>query len=222
MTSRAGLEDDSTSNYPDLPSSRFADVHNWNYADRRQMQEVCANVFLGPYACAAKNKLESLKAVGITHIICIRHVMESNIIKPNFPDHFKYQVLDIADTVHQNIIQHLPLTRAFIQDALQSKGKVLIHGNAGISRSAAIVIGYVMEQYGVPYRDAFQLVQCKRFCINPNAHFENQLTEYEAIFRARHAFGGSMMAAPNNGVNTKRKHEDVEMDECMDDEIISR
>ena len=61
MTSRAGLEDDPTSNYPDLPSSRFADIHNWNYADRRQMQEVCANVFLGPYACAAKNKLDSLK-----------------------------------------------------------------------------------------------------------------------------------------------------------------
>ena len=64
-----------------------------------------------------------------------------------------------------------------VTEAFLIQGKVLIHGNAGISRSAAIVIGYVMEQYGVPYRDAFQLVQCKRFCINPNAHFENQLTE---------------------------------------------
>ena len=52
--------------------------------------------------------------------------------------------------------------------------------------------------------------------------FSLPIIRYEAIFRARHAFGGSMMAAPNNSLNTKRKHEDVEMDECMDDEIISR
>jgi len=227
MTSIPGPFHGTTTEYPNLPGARDPVIHNWNYADRRQMQEICANVFLGPYACAAKNKLESLKAAGITHIICIRHVMESNIIKPNFLEHFNYQVLDIADSVHQNIIQHLPLTRAFIEDALQSKGKVLIHGNAGISRSAAIVIGYIMEQYGLPYREAFQHVQHKRFCINPNSHFENQLVEYEAIFRARHAYARSTMEARGdnvNSVNTKRKYDDIEMDDldCMEDKNISR
>jgi len=213
-----GSDCDLTMEYPTLPPARDEEMHAWNYSDRRQMQEICSNVFLGPYACAAKNKLESLKAAGITHVICIRHVMESNIIKPNFPDQLKYQVLDIADNVEQNIIIHLPHTRAFIEEALQVEGKVLIHGNAGISRSAAIVIGYVMEQYGVSYKQAFQYVQHKRFCINPNVHFENQLIEYEPIFRARHAQEHSMETETDTCLKTKRKHEEMDMDE----ENISR
>ena len=57
-------------------------------------------------------------------MVCIRHVMESNIIKPNFPTELTYKVLDIADSVEQNIIQFLPQTRAFIDEALQSQVKI--------------------------------------------------------------------------------------------------
>lgn len=64
-------------------------------------------------------------------------------------------------------------------------GKVLVHGNAGISRSAALVIAYLMETFGVKYRDAFSHVQERRFCINPNVGFVHQLQEYEAIYLAR-------------------------------------
>lgn len=189
------------------------ELNDWNYVMRRQMQEICPGIYLGPYACAAKTKLEYLKANGITHLICIRHVMESNIIKPNFPGEFTYKVLDVSDTFDQNIIQFLPETRSFIDGALQSQGKVLIHGNAGISRSAAIVIGYVMEKFGVAYKEAFQYVQMKRFCVNPNNHFVHQLVEYEPIFRARLC---SQLNANVSGVEltaSKRKHEEVEMDD---------
>ncbi|KTG04285.1 hypothetical protein cypCar_00023141 [Cyprinus carpio] len=64
-------------------------------------------------------------------------------------------------------------------------GKVLVHGNAGISRSAALVIAYLMETFGVKYRDAFSHVQERRFCINPNVGFVHQLQEYEAIYLAK-------------------------------------
>jgi len=212
-------EDSQSVIYPRLPFDGTEEPA-WMYADRRQMQEIITSVYLGPYASAAKNRLEALKAAGITHVVCIRHVMESNIIKPNFPTEFTYKVLDIADSVEQNIIQFLPQTRAFIDEALQSQGKVLIHGNAGISRSAAIVIGYVMEKFGVGYKEAFHFVQQKRFCISPNIHFENQLTEYEPIFRARHSFpqplpqlapGQSSMEVTN--LNFKRKIEDVDQED---------
>ncbi|KAM7406337.1 hypothetical protein PAMP_000719 [Pampus punctatissimus] len=64
-------------------------------------------------------------------------------------------------------------------------GKVLVHGNAGISRSAALVIAYLMETFGMKYRDAFSHVQERRFCINPNVGFVHQLQEYEAIYLAK-------------------------------------
>ena len=47
--------------------------------------------------------------------------MEQKIIKPNFPDNFKYLVLDISDSFEQNIIQFLPHTKAFIDEAIQSQ-----------------------------------------------------------------------------------------------------
>ena len=57
-------------------------------------------------------------------------------------------ILNIADSTTENIIQHFRQVKAFIDEGL-SQGKVLVHGNAGISRSAALVVSYVMEKYGM-------------------------------------------------------------------------
>ncbi|KAI4881600.1 hypothetical protein NFI96_021526 [Prochilodus magdalenae] len=129
--------------------------------------------------------LSILEKQGITHIVCVRQNIEANFIKPNFPLKFRYLVLDIADNPVENIIRYFPMTKEFIDGCLESGGKVLVHGNAGISRSAALVIAYLMETFGVKYRDAFSHVQERRFCINPNVGFVHQLQEYEAIYLAR-------------------------------------
>ncbi|XP_070787779.1 serine/threonine/tyrosine-interacting protein isoform X3 [Pituophis catenifer annectens] len=169
---------------------------------RREMQEILPGLFLGPYSSAMKSKLPTLQKHGITHVICIRQNIEANFIKPNFQQLFRYLVLDIADNPIENIIRFFPMTKEFIDGSLQTgatgqvaagskcsfchkRGKVLVHGNAGISRSAALVIAYIMETFGVKYRDAFTYVQERRFCINPNAGFVHQLQEYEAIYLAK-------------------------------------
>ncbi|KAL8168670.1 UNVERIFIED_CONTAM: hypothetical protein K2H54_010401 [Gekko kuhli] len=147
--------------------------------------EILPGLFLGPYSSAMKSKLPILQKHGITHVICIRQNIEANFIKPNFQQLFRYLVLDIADNPIENIIRFFPMTKEFIDGSLQTGGKVLVHGNAGISRSAALVIAYIMETFGVKYRDAFTYVQERRFCINPNAGFVHQLQEYEAIYLAK-------------------------------------
>lgn len=98
------------------------------------MQEVLPGLFLGPYSSAMKSKLPILQKHGITHIICIRQNIEANFIKPNFQQLFRYLVLDIADNPVENIIRFFPMTKEFIDGSLQNGGKVLVHGNAGISR----------------------------------------------------------------------------------------
>ncbi|XP_023616545.1 serine/threonine/tyrosine-interacting protein isoform X2 [Myotis lucifugus] len=157
----------------------------WTYPMRREMQEILPGLFLGPYSSAMKSKLPILQKHGVTHIICIRQNIEANFIKPNFQQLFRYLVLDIADNPVENIIRFFPMTKEFIDGSLQTGGKVLVHGNAGISRSAAFVIAYIMETFGMKYRDAFAYVQERRFCINPNAGFVHQLQEYEAIYLAK-------------------------------------
>uniref|UniRef100_A0A8C6KIY2 Serine/threonine/tyrosine interacting protein n=1 Tax=Nothobranchius furzeri TaxID=105023 RepID=A0A8C6KIY2_NOTFU len=128
---------------------------DWAYPMRREMQEILPGLYLGPYSAAMKSKLPILERHGITHVVCIRQDIEANFIKPNFPHRFRYLVLDIADNPVENIIR------------------------------AALVIAYLMETFGMKYRDAFSYVQERRFCINPNVGFVHQLQEYEAIYLAK-------------------------------------
>ncbi|KAH0948483.1 hypothetical protein HN011_002584 [Eciton burchellii] len=157
----------------------------WTYTMRRDMQEVVPSVYLGPYSAASRSKMQTLLDYKITHIVCVRHAIEANIIKPNFLDKFKYLVLDIADTMTENIIQHFQEVNFFIDEGLSFGGCVLIHGNAGISRSAALVLAYVMETYDLSLEEAHRVVQQRRFCINPSTNFMQQLKEYEPIYKAR-------------------------------------
>lgn len=179
ITSENGSDD-----YPRIPVSMDG-PKEWTYTMRRHMQEVVPGLYLGPYSAASRSKLQSLIEHGITHIVCVRQDIEANFIKPNFPDKFKYLVLNIADTATENIIQHFPKVKAFIDEGLNSGGQVLVHGNAGISRSAALVLAYVMETYGLSQTCAYAIVQQRRFCINPNEGFMAQLREYEPIYQAQ-------------------------------------
>nr|XP_036858605.1 serine/threonine/tyrosine-interacting protein-like [Manis javanica] len=181
---RAGTTEDMKLEFPSLPQCK-EDAEEWTYPMRREMQEILPGLFLGPYSSAMKSKLSILQKYGITHIICIRQNIEANFIKPNFQQLFRYLVLDIADNPVENIICFFPMTKEFIDGSLQTGGKVLVHGNAGSSRSAAFVIAYIMETFGMKHRDAFAYVQERRFCINPNAGFVHQLQEYEAIYLAK-------------------------------------
>ncbi|XP_061051572.1 serine/threonine/tyrosine-interacting protein-like [Eubalaena glacialis] len=152
--------------FPSLPQCK--EDAEWTYPMRREMQEILPGLFLGPYSSAMKSKLPILQKQGITHIICIRQNIEANFIKPNFQQLFRYLVLDFADNPVENIIRFFPMTKEFIDGSLQSGGKVLVRGNAGISR-----------------RDAFAYIQERRFCINLNAGFVHQLQECEAIYLAK-------------------------------------
>ncbi|XP_061621775.1 serine/threonine/tyrosine-interacting protein isoform X2 [Phyllopteryx taeniolatus] len=163
----SGMDEETKVQFPSLPSTK-EELLDWAYPMRREMQEIVPGLFLGPYSAAMKSKLQVLERQGITHIVCVRQDIEANFIKPNFPHTFRYLVLDIADNPVENIIRFFPTTKEFIDGCLATGGKVLVHGNAGISR-----------------REAFNHIQERRFCINPNLGFVHQLQEYEAIYLAK-------------------------------------
>jgi len=54
-----------------------------------------------------------------------------------------------------------------IEKHLQAKERVLVNCTQGVSRSATVVIAYLMWQYQVPYDKAFAFVQSKRLQISP-------------------------------------------------------
>lgn len=67
----------------------------------------------------------------------------------------------------------------FIRDAIAKDGKVFVHCYAGVSRSATIVIAYLMFEHGLSYSAAIKLVKSKRPFINPNDGFRKQLLLFE-------------------------------------------
>lgn len=77
-----------------------------------------------------------------------------------------------------------PITKEFVDGNLQTGGKDLVHEYARISIIAAFVTAYIIETFGMKYRDAFGYVQ-ERFCINLNAIFVQQFQEYEVIYLSK-------------------------------------
>ena len=127
------------------------------------------------------------------HRVCIRDAKEAFSVRPRFPEMFRYLTLDVQDNEEQNLIRLFPqyalfplpfvpkLTpfssraKAFIDDALLSNGRVLVHCNGGISLSPAFVVMYVMQYYRIQWEDALHLVQNRRYCISPNGGFLTQI-----------------------------------------------
>lgn len=139
---------DMSSVYKHVPS--YSSNNSWSYSMRRNMQEIIPGVFLGPYSSALKSRRASLLSQGITYIVCVRQNVEAHYIKPQISDpQFKYLTLDIADSATESIIGHFTAVRQFIDEALAKNCKVLVHGNNGISRSAALVLSYIMEKFNL-------------------------------------------------------------------------
>jgi len=146
--------------------------------------EILPNLFLSDYVAASQ--LELLTKNGITHVISLG----------GFADHNLYSVHEEADYMHvfiddsfgEPISEHFDECIEFIKHGMV-EGKVLVHCHAGISRSATIVIAYLMYvnvQDGKPpnYLGTHNFVKSKRECINPNFGFVAQLMEYDAALNS--------------------------------------
>ena len=66
-----------------------------------------------------------------------------------------------------------------IEDAAQSGGRALVHCIAGISRSAALVLGYLVAVHRIPLATAFALLRGIRPVARPRAAFFRVLIEWE-------------------------------------------
>ena len=97
-----------------------------------------------------------------------------------FPKQIVYHKIEILDTLDADLLSHLDSALCFIRSLIESNKGVLIRCSAGVSRSVAVVIGYLIKFHSLKYDKAFKLVQSKRPIIDPNSNFIKQLKQYES------------------------------------------
>lgn len=107
-------------------------------------------------------------------------------IRPLFRKEFKYKVVNVIDLPSQNLLPYFNKAIEFINKAVTSGGRVLVHCFAGVSRSASTVIAYFMTTRKMSFMDAFNFVKKRRPVIFPNFGFQKQLMELEKVLEEKY------------------------------------
>jgi hypothetical protein len=138
------------------------------YVDPDRITE---NLFIGPKESAYD--LEKLQLLGIQRVlVCCSHLNEY------FKDDVTYLRLPMADSLDQNLLLYLPLAFEFIQDGINRGEKILIHCNAGVSRSGAVLVCWIMKSMNVSFPEALAFVKAKRPIVTPNSNFVDQIINH--------------------------------------------
>lgn len=164
---------------------------------------ILRHVVLGSREDAAEHEL--LYNAGITHVVnCATQV--SNY----FEGEFVYVKLHLHDTATEDLIPHFQTVAKFLKRVEVLRGRALVHcisgesvrslarslgvvlrcgkegadpGSQGVSRSAALLIAYLMIDKRMRLLDAYNLVRRKRRSVQPNQGFRLQLAKYEVRSR---------------------------------------
>ncbi|XP_071546122.1 dual specificity protein phosphatase 19 [Panulirus ornatus] len=119
--------------------------------------------------------LDLLTKIKVTHILNVA----TGIINL-YEGWFIYKTKEVFDTPTCRIIDIFDECCDYIHNTVLSGGCVLVHCNAGVSRSVSVVIAYLMRYYSMNFDEAFNFVKSKRSFIRPNTGFLEQLKEYES------------------------------------------
>lgn len=124
------------------------------------------HLYLGSQDCCDSAIFEQFN---IKHVLCLGVEPTVKNSQVNYK-YVKMLDLDITD-LHKYLLGCI----GFIYNALKSKENVLVHCNAGVSRSASIVIAYLILNDNLSFENAHEIVKKARPCIRPNDGFMVQL-----------------------------------------------
>ncbi|XP_027232490.1 dual specificity protein phosphatase 3 isoform X1 [Penaeus vannamei] len=163
-------------------------MHISRFMDGADMDEVYPRLYLGD--CDAAMNEQYLLRHGITYILNAAGNTCGPAPVKTGPDYYKdpsivYLGLNLIDLPFINISVHFETGANFIEDALSSGGKVLVHCRQGRSRSASIVAAFLMIKRDMSAAAALTgLRECRE--IRPNNGFLQQLADLDlSLFRMR-------------------------------------
>ncbi|KAH9933826.1 protein-tyrosine phosphatase-like protein, partial [Fomitopsis serialis] len=136
------------------------------------------SLYLGP--CSAASNKAFLTANSVTHVLSIGSTPSQKV------DGVTYHRLSLNDSPSSSISKVSDEACKLIDGAIASKskgssgkGKILVHCSAGISRSPALVVAYLMRSRGMSLKAALGQVVRARPQVSPNSGFLEQLKRLE-------------------------------------------
>ncbi|XP_053306507.1 dual specificity protein phosphatase 13-like [Spea bombifrons] len=146
------------------------------------VNEVWPNLYLGDLVIA-NNRYELWK-MGITHVLNAAHggrFSEGNC--DFYGSTITYHGVPACDVPHFDMTKYFHSASEFIHRALTTDGaKLLVHCVVGVSRSATLVLAYLMIHHHLSLKGAIKKVQENRW-ISPNPGFLRQLLDLDEELR---------------------------------------
>lgn len=121
-----------------------------------------------------------LARLGIDHVLNVTAVSPTYTMEKSIT----YKQLQAADNGYQNLKQYFDEAFDFIDKARDTGGSVLVHCQAGVSRSPTIAVAYLIKQFPMSMVEAYKFVKARRSIISPNLNFMGQLLEFEQMIKA--------------------------------------
>ncbi|XP_038660426.1 dual specificity protein phosphatase 4 [Scyliorhinus canicula] len=134
--------------------------------------EILPFLYLGSAYHASKK--DTLDAMGITALLNV-----SSNCPNHFEDHYQYKCIPVEDNQKTDISFWFIEAIEYIDSVKKVDGRILVHCQAGISRSATICLAYLMMTKRVRLEEAFDFVKQRRSIISPNFSFMGQLLQFE-------------------------------------------
>jgi dual specificity MAP kinase phosphatase len=144
--------------------------------DSAPMSQILPYLYIGN-----KHDAENRQILSSSHIT---HVLN---VTSHIPLYFENDVtvtylrVPASDSGSQNLKQYFDVAIEFIESVrCAAEGQcILVHCQAGVSRSPTLVLAYIMARYKLSLLDAFAFVKSRRQIIAPNFNFMGQLFDFE-------------------------------------------
>ncbi|XP_030488928.2 dual specificity protein phosphatase PHS1 isoform X2 [Cannabis sativa] len=141
-------------------------------ANTERPSSITNSLFIG--GALAARSVFTLQHLGITHILCLcsNEIGQSD---SQFPDLFEYKNFSINDSEDENISSIFDDASDFIDHVEQKGGKVLVHCFEGRSRSATVVLAYLMLRKNFNLLEAWNTLKRVHRRAQPNDGFAKNL-----------------------------------------------
>ncbi|XP_008301692.1 probable dual specificity protein phosphatase DDB_G0281963 [Stegastes partitus] len=146
---------------------------------------ILPQLYLGAESDVTQDRLASL---GISYVLSVSRCSP----QPSFLPPSRYLRIPIDDSLWDNLLPWIPQALHFIDEAMSSGASVLVHCAAGISRSPALAVAYIMYSLEMDLDNAYRFVKERRPSISPNFNFLGQLQHFQGALSQK-ASGGDFI-----------------------------